>query len=204
MIGNRRGIDVSDINLKTLKKGGLGEVDYGEMMNAFGARDMIRQFLFPWTMKPLQRWNSGSLYSDIEDRYRQVREQNKELLGYNLAGKVATGVSHSVPYVMELLATGPVTKVAGAPARVRYRKPAEGGGFTGVAAGAKALFTPSGLSALAKAAGTVLKVEAKRLPFLATGIGGGRCRNQMNPEPVAFFDEGGVKGRCSPKRAPVG
>lgn len=191
MAGERNGVDVSDVDVRALKKGGVLDVDYGEAINVFGLRTLSKRITAP-DAEALANIGPESAPSDIEARYYQLREQNKELLGLNLAGKIAYGVTATVPYILELGATAGIATVGKAPLQVALKTILKEGGFTGIKAGAKAIFTKKGLTALGKAGGAVLTAEAKRLPFVGTSIGA-EALAEIEPEPVTFFGPDGVR-----------
>lgn len=190
MTGERNGVDVSDVDARALKKGGALDADYGEAINVFGLRTLSKRITAP-DAGVLANVGPESAPSDIEARYYQLREQNKELLGLNLAGKIAYGVTATVPYLLELGATAGIATVGKVPLQVALKTILKEGGFTGIKAGAKAIFTKKGLSALGKAGGAVLTAEAKRLPFVGTSIGA-EALAEIEPEPVTFFGPDGV------------
>jgi hypothetical protein len=190
-VEKRFNVDLSDISIDRLRKGGLMEVDYLEAANLFGVRDI---FKLATRMSPeeLASVNADSPIEDQLAKLKHLSEQSIALRGFDLAGKVATGVVHMIPYMAEIALTSGIATAGKVGVGTAVKSALRQGGFTGVRAGAKALFTKQGAKAIGQAVKAIATGEAKRLPFyIPRNVA--QAYSELNSGPVYFFEEGGVK-----------
>lgn len=214
-IEKRFNVDLSDISIDRLRKGGLLEVDYFEVANLFGVRDIFK-LVTRMSPEELASVNADSPIEDQLAKLKHLSEQSIALRGFDLAGKVATGVVHMIPYMAEFAMTSGIATAGKAGARTAVKVGARSvtkvsvgtstkvgvgtavktalrqGGFTGVREGAKALFTKQGVKAIGQAVKAIATGEAKRLPFYAPK-NVVQAYSELHSGPVYFFEEGGVK-----------
>ena len=190
-IEKRFNVDLSDISIDRLRKGGLMDVDYLEAANLFGVRDI---FKLATRMSPeeLASVNADSPIEDQLAKLKHLSEQSIALRGFDLAGNVATGVVNMIPYMAEFALTSGIATAGKVGVGTAVKAALRQGGFTSVREGAKALFTKQGAKAIGQAVKAIATGEAKRLPVYAPKIGV-QAYNELNSEPVYFFEEGEVK-----------
>ena len=190
-IEKRFNVDLSDISIDRLRKGGLMDVDYLEAANLFGVRDI---FKLATRMSPeeLASVNADSPIEDQLAKLKHLSEQSIALRGFDLAGNVATGVVNMIPYMAEFALTSGIATAGKVGVGTAVKAALRQGGFTSVREGAKALFTKQGAKAIGQAVKAVVTGEAKRLPVYAPKIGA-QAYSELNSEPVYFFEGGEVK-----------
>ncbi len=190
-IEKRFNVDLSDISIDRLRKGGLMDVDYLEAANLFGVRDI---FKLATRMSPeeLASVNADSPIEDQLAKLKHLSEQSIALRGFDLAGNVATGVVNMIPYMAEFALTSGIATAGKVGVGTAVKAALRQGGFTSVREGAKALFTKQGAKAIGQAVKAIATGEAKRLLVYAPKIGV-QAYNELNSEPVYFFEEGEVK-----------
>jgi len=190
-IEKRFNVDLSDISVDRLRKGGLMDVDYLEAANLFGVRDI---FKLATRMSPeeLASVNADSPIEDQLAKLKHLSEQSIALRGFDLAGNVATGVVNMIPYMAEFALTSGIATAGEVGVGAAVKAALRQGGFTSVREGAKALFTKQGAKAIGQAVKAIATGEAKRLPVYAPKIGV-QAYSELNSGPVYFFEEGEVK-----------
>lgn len=162
--------DFSDIDTAALRKGDVTDVDYMEMLNVFGWRDIAKvgasAFGFTRSSEELAKIDANSPLEDQLALLEHLKQQSLGMRGLDFWGDVANAVAVSTPYILEFLATGGVATVGKLSARAAVRQALKAGGVEGVRGIATAMFRKEGRAALGKAAGAILTAEAKRAPFL--------------------------------------
>ncbi len=199
-ISRERGVDLSDIELPTLRKGGMESVDYAEALNVLGWRDIAKygRRLFGYTKSPeeLAQIDGNSPIEDQLELLTYLSEQSEAIRGLTMAGNVANAVAMCIPYMIEFGLTGGMATVAKHGVRLGLKNAIKFSmkqqGIDGLGSFVKALGSSKGWKALGSASKDVLTGELRRTPLMLPK-NAAQALNEWEGGPVYALDGSGVK-----------
>ena len=199
-ISHERGVDLSDIELPTLRKGGMESVDYAEALNVLGWRDIAKygSRLFGYTKSPeeLAQIDGNSPIEDQLELLTYLSEQSEAIRGLTMAGNVANAVAMCIPYMIEFGLTGGMATVAKHGVRLGLKNAIKFSmkqqGIDGFGSFVKALGSSKGWKALGSASKDVLTGELRRTPLMLPKDAA-QALNEWEGGPVYALDGSGVK-----------
>ena len=199
-ISRERGVDLSDIELPTLRKGGMESVDYAEALNVLGWRDIAKygRRLFGYTKSPeeLAQIDGNSPIEDQLELLTYLSEQSEAIRGLTMTGNVANAIAMCIPYMIEFGLTGGMATVAKHGVRLGLKNAIKFSmkqqGIDGLGSFVKALGSSKGWKALGSASKDVLTGELRRTPLMLPKDAA-QALNEWEGGPVYAMDGNGVK-----------
>lgn len=196
LAGDRLGVDFSDFKVEELLKGGVESVDYWQLLNLFGAVDIVRAF----NRKTPEEWKAIGKDAPLEDKVEKITALAAladEARGRTVGAKIVQGVASSIPFIAEILGTGGLATVASATGRTALR-PA----LTALLRNAGIRSFRSGIAALGKretytelipqAVRMIGEAEARRLPaYLPKGAA--LAYDEGSGEPFYYYGDDGLR-----------
>lgn len=174
LISRKYGVETSDIDIARLRKSGVADTEWNNLLNFFGAKE-ISQLLDSPKAEEIANITELSPFPDRLKKIMYLEQQSREMRGRTFLGQTADAITQSIPFMGELAATGGVSGVA---------RLLSWGGLRAYARqyGAK--------KAAAALAGAALKQGAKSMPFVAPGQIAGAVQD-VDADAVAIIGENG-------------
>lgn len=174
LISRKYGVETSDIDIARLRKSGVADTEWNNLLNFFGAKE-ISQLLDSPKAEEIANITELSPFPDRLKKIMYLEQQSREMRGRTFLGQTADAITQSIPFMGELAATGGVSGVA---------RLLSWGGLRAYARqyGAK--------KAAAALAGAALKQGAKSMPFVAPGQIAGAVQD-VDADAVAVIGENG-------------
>ena len=174
LISRKYGVETSDIDVARLRKSGVADTEWNNLLNFFGAKE-ISQLLDSPKAEEIANITELSPFPDRLKKIMYLEQQSREMRGRTFLGQTADAITQSIPFMGELAATGGVSGVA---------RLLSWGGLRAYARqyGAK--------KAAAALAGAALKQGAKSMPFVAPGQIAGAVQD-VDADAVAVIGENG-------------
>ena len=186
--------DMSGVNIDRLRKGGFLDAEWSDV---FGVFKLIHE-LENASKYNADYYNAIDEKSPLEDQVRLFKflsDYSMDVRGYNLGGKIATGIANLLPFAVELGLTRGAATVTKEAAQMSVREAIKLTMREAAEQGVKGW-----LKAAGKSLTYIAKGEARRAP-LFFGKDVAQTYLELEQKPVYYLGKNGVEQALSEERA---